>query len=449
MNLLKTELAKKLYQEIKDLPIIDYHNHLDPKEIYENKPFQNIVDMWLKYDHYKWRKMRYFGYDSHQGSKEEKFVHYIESIELEVGSPLYHWSQLELKMFFDIDEELKKKNAPIIYNQANAFLEKHPLRPQDILRKCNVKKLYTTDDLMSDLEYHKFLQEDESIPVKVYPTFRPDRLFYSFHEVLYELEEKYHEKIKTIDNLMKFLEYRVKHFDNHGSKLADHGITRFEYSQITKDEANKILRRIIEKEYSKSDMKLLEGYILQQFLVLYKKYGMTVQYHLGALRDTNTVMFNILGKDSGYDSISGFNYTDNLTTFFNHTRKLTKLPNLVIYPLNPNHYQELAIMCGTFSETKGQFQLGAAWWFNDHLQGIEQHFDILLNYLSFSEFIGMLTDSRSFLSMSRHYYFRQILCEYIGQKVQKGIMPNNYSQLKQIVKKIVYQNISRFLNQEM
>lgn len=444
---LQNETAKKLYKEIKELPIIDYHNHLDPKEIYENKPYVDLCDIWLQHDHYKWRLMRVNGSMS-TGSALHRFKQYAEAVEYAYLNPLKDWTQMELEQVFGITDELTSDNYKEVYSTANTYLKQNPTGPKELLGKFRVSSLCTTDDITSDLKYHKLLQKENN-SFQVYPTFRPDRLFHVDHleEVLAELENISGYRINSLDALEKNLVQRVAYFDEVGCKLADHGITRFEYDKTTKEQAEMLFDDYLEDDLESGEMVQLFSYLLSFLMKEYKKRNWTVQFHMGALRNTNDNAFEVYGKDSGYDAISGYNYTNILTEFLNDIERSSGLPRMILYPLNSNHYEEIAVMCGSFSkEVPGKIQLGAAWWFHDHKTAIEKHLSVFSEYLHINHFIGMLTDSRSFLSFVRHDYFRRILCNFIGDKVEQGLIRTSHERLIHLVQNIAYNNSKNYLD---
>lgn len=435
--LLNNPTSKMLYEEIKNVPIIDYHNHLSAKEIYENTPFTNISHMWLDHDHYKWRLMRFSGFQTHHGNDYERFHNYIKALEFAYGNPLLIWSQMELKEVFGISLAITSENSLAIYELANTYLNKHSIGPRELLEKFNVKALCTTNDLLEDLRYHQLLHK-ENYAIKVLPTFRPDRLFTFDSEVLFKLEEQTNIKIHTISDLKNALRKRMDYFEQAGCKLADHGITQFRYEMISDTEAE-------ERFAFKSDATLLRGYLLKFLFEEYSKRNWTVQLHIGALRNQNDQGFIEYGVDSGYDSISGDNFTKDLNAFFNDCNNQFAIPRTIVYPLNPNHYEEVASICGNFSTIDGHLQLGAAWWMNDHVEGIQKQLEVFMNYLNISKALGMLTDSRSFLSFVRHDYYRRILCNFIGDKVEQGLIPNHTKRLIKVVTDIAYNNSRNYL----
>jgi len=450
--LLQNETAKTLYNSIKDLPIIDYHNHLDPKAIYENIPFQNISKLWLEGDHYKWRLMRFAGINESSNDALVRFANYTEAIEHAYLNPLYHWSHMELKTFFNVEDQITKSNALKIYDKANKYLSIKESGPRELLMDMKVEALCTTDDLCDDLKYHKLLAEDNSFNIKVLPTFRPDRLFTfnsnDFNQVIKDLNDTTNTDITNIDLMKSALIKRLYYFNKFGCMISDHGITHFIYHTVTQDEANDILtKRIKQNDISNVEIEKLNSFFWKFLLKEYEILGWTVQFHIGALRNTNTKKFNLLGRDAGYDSISEHCFVDDFNNYLDDASKDSELPRIIIYPLNVALYEAVATMCNNFSgDVPGKIQLGAAWWFHDHKTGIEKQLTVFAEYLHINYFIGMVTDSRSFLSFVRHDYFRRILANYFGEKVEKGLIPNNIKQLIVVLQNISYHNSKRFLN---
>jgi len=454
--LLQNEVAKEIYNNIKDLPIIDYHNHLSPLEIYENKPFDNITNMWLQHDHYKWRLMRFSGIKEENitniNNKFEAFSSFVKSIEKAYLNPLYYWSHMELKTFFNVNEYLTRENTKEIYEKANRYLKNHPKGPRELLKDLKVEALCTTDDLNDDLKYHELLEKDPNFSIKVLPTFRPDKLFsfdtQIFEENIIKLEEKTSIKVIDLNSLEKALSIRLDFFENHSCQLADHGISYFKYHQTSFDQANEIfLKRYNNLSLTILEIEILNSYLLGFFLNEYSLRNWTVQYHIGASRNNNTIGYENIGVDSGYDSITNHHFVDDFNRFLNDINTKCTLPRIIIYPLNSASYEATAAMCANFSEgLKGKIQLGAAWWFLDNKRGIEKQLNIFAEFLNLNYFIGMVTDSRSFLSFVRHDYFRRILASFLAEKVEKGLIPKNMKKIAELAQNISYNNTKNFIN---
>jgi len=454
--LLQNELGKQLYQELKELPIIDFHNHLSPKEIYKNEPFTNITNLWLDADHYKWRLMRMSGVDENlitgDASELDKFKAYVGALEMAYLNPLYHWSHMELVKYFGITTVLTSENAEEIYNKANDFLAKNEIGPRDLLTQAKVEVLCTTDDLNAELEYHKLISSDNTIDIKVLPTFRPDALLNinsdSFFDVITLLEKNTLTTISGITTFATSLSKRLDYFNVNGCSVADHGISNLVYEVVTRSEASKILKkRLMQYQVTEQESNKFKVYLMKYFIKEYAIRDMVCQLHVGASRDNNDRMFKTLGNNSGYDSVSDTSFVDDLNRLLNEIHSHYPLPKMVLFNANPNDNEAMASLCGNFScKIPGKIQLGAAWWFNDHYQGIMNQLDVFSSYLNLNTFLGMLTDSRSFLSFVRHDYFRRILANYIGTNVEKGLIPNDKERLVQLVQNISYKNSKKYFN---
>lgn len=453
--LLQSELASNLYKEIKDLPIIDYHNHLSPREIFKNEPYTDITDLWLAHDHYKWRLMRASGiaeeYITGNASNKDKFLMYAKALEMAYLNPLYHWSHMELREYFGITDVLTTTNAEDIYKRANEHLETHQLGPRELLEMCNVEALCTTDDLNEDLEYHRLIKDDDC-SFQVLPTFRPDSLFRfnedSFFDVITLLEKNTSTTISGITTLAQALSKRLDFFQANGCVVADHGFTTINFVPVTKKDASMILKkRLMRGTLTPKEVDQLTNYLLMFFIKEYGLRGIVCQLHLGALRNTNQQMFQSLGRDSGYDSLSDDDYVNDLNQLLSKTSHHFELPKMIIYNLHPKDSEALASLCANFtSDSPGKIQLGAAWWFNDNYRGIINQIEVFSEYLNLSTMIGMLTDSRSFLSFVRHEYYRRILANYIATKVEEGYIPRNTDQIVNMVGNISYYNSKRYFN---
>jgi glucuronate isomerase len=454
--LLQNKLAQDLYKHIKNLPIIDFHNHLSPQELYENKPYKDITDVWLKHDHYKWRLMRASGIKEElitgSSSNKEKFKAYAEALEMAYLNPLYHWSHMELKSYFGITDLLTKDNSNVLYDTINKSLQDTNTGPRELLHQQNVEMICTTDDLNDSLEYHKLLQNDLSCKIAVLPTFRPDSLFKfndeSFFQVIHKLQRNTSTTISGITTLASALSKRLDFFQSLGCVAADHGLTDYSYQQVTKEQASSILKkRLLKEELNKKEEQQLTTYLLKFFIKEYTARNMVCQLHIGALRNTNQKMFETLGRDTGYDSLSHNNYVNDLNNLFSEINEHYGLPKTIIYNLHPKDFEALASLSGNFtSDTPGKIQLGAAWWFNDNMRGIIRQLDAYSEYLNINTALGMLTDSRSFLSFVRHDYYRRILCNYIAEKVELGYIPNHLSSLKKLVENLAYGNAKTYFN---
>lgn len=450
--MLETETAVELYNKFAaGMPIFDYHCHLSPKEIYENKPYENITQVWLYGDHYKWRAMRANGIDEKyitgDGSDYEKFMAWAKTLPYTIGNPIYHWTHLELQRFFDIYEPLNEKTADEIWNKVNAKLTSGDFKPCDFIEKSNVKALCTTDDPCDNLEYHKKIAEEEIVSAKVLPTFRPDKAIEinrcDFADYITALSETAGEKIDCLDTLLKVLADRVEYFHSVGCRISDHGIENIPFVPADKSEIDSIFKTALTgNSVSKEAEDKYKTYLLLFCAREYAKHGWAMQLHINAIRNNNSIMFEKLGADKGYDSIHDLTNAKSLSGMFDTLEKDGLLPKTILYSLNPNDNYVLATMAGNFqsSSVAGKMQLGSAWWFNDNRDGMVEQMKNLANVGLLSRFVGMLTDSRSFLSYPRHEYFRRIMCNIIGEWVEKGEYPLDWDMLEKIVKGICFNN---------
>lgn len=453
--LLYNETAKFLYHEAaKDLPIIDYHNHLNQHEILAGKNFKNITEVWLGGDHYKWRAMRANGIDESYitGDKSDyqKFLAWAKTVPNTFGNPLYHWTHLELLRYFEIDEVLNEESAPRIWEAANEKLQSEDMTARTILINKRVEFVGTTDDPVDDLKSHIALKE-ASDDLVVSPSFRPDKGLNierdDFFPWLKKLETATNRSIKTYDVFLEALKERVEFFDAQGCRSSDHGIERMFYAEATQEEVALIFaKRLKGQTLSALEVEQYKTFTLTTLGELYAKKGWVMQLHMSPLRNNSTRMFNLLGPDAGFDSMGDYLLADKLSGFLNALDINEKLPKTVLYSLNANDNNILAGMAGNFqnSEVPGKVQFGTAWWFNDTIDGMEDQMKTLANFGLISNFIGMLTDSRSFLSFPRHEYFRRILCNLLGTWVEDGKVPNDLPLLKQYVYNICYGNAKRY-----
>lgn len=454
--LLHNQTAVTLFNTFaKDMPIIDYHCHLNPQEIYENKQFRNITEAWLDGDHYKWRLMRANGVDEEfitgDGDDYEKFLAWARTIPKAIGNPLYHWTHLELQRFFGITEVLNEKNAPRIWEKANALLEQDGFRARDFILKSNVEVICTTDDPVDTLEYHQKIKEDEDFPVKVLPSFRPDKgldingdHFLGWIEKLQEVSGV---KITTYDDLLQALKERIDFFHSLGGRVSDHGLNTVVYEEATKDEVDTIFAKALAGEkVTEIEEKKYKTYTLIFLGQEYAEKNWVMQLHMNVLRNTNTRMFQKLGPDAGFDSIGDDKIAVPLMKFLDALDKTEQLPKTILYSLNPTDNYIIGTMIGNFQGggIPGKIQFGTAWWFNDQIDGMRDQMKTLANVGLFGQFIGMLTDSRSFLSFTRHEYFRRILCDIIGEWVEKGEYPRDMDALGEIVRGICYENAKAY-----
>ena len=454
--LLNNEIAKKLYHHYaKELPIIDYHCHLDPQEIYENIKFRNLSHAWLGGDHYKWRLMRANGTleDYITGSKapEEKFLAWAEVVPQLLGNPLYHWTHLELKRFFNVDDLLSPKTANMIYSNVTKQLE--TLSARKLIEMSRVEIICTTDDPTDSLIWHQKIKDDQSFKTKVIPAFRPDKAVNIelpwFQSWVQQLENAVGTQIKTLDDFKKALEERIIYFHERGSRLADHGIDHFVYEKATEEQIRRIFKKALKKEeLTQTEIKQYKGHMMVFFGKAYKKHGWVQQYHIGALRNVSTRMLEKLGPDTGFDAINDQLFANALKNCLNALDETNDLPKTIIYTLNPRDFESaITIMQGFQGEgIPGKIQFGSSWWFLDTIDGMTKQIKALANNGLLSKFVGMLTDSRSFLSYPRHEYFRRLLCNIIGEEVEKGYFPEDYEILGKLVQDISYYNAKTYFN---
>lgn len=454
--LLTSDLAKKLYHEYsEELPIIDYHCHIDPKEIAEDKNFDNITQVWLSHDHYKWRLMRQNGIDESlitgDASDYDKFIAWVKTLEVSFGNPIYHWSHLELRKYFGIDYELNSNTADEIWNICNEKLLSKELSARKIISMSKVSCIGTTDDPIDDLRWHKQLLEDESFTSKVIPTFRPDMILNitnkGFSEYIDKLSVLVGYGIKDFSSLEKALAERMDYFYAMGAKSSDHSFDIIPFRTSNISELNDIFMRGINNDtISFEDKEKFDTAIMLFLASEYAKRDWVMQLHFGVTRNTNRKMFEMVGKDTGFDRILSSGSIENLAKLLDALDAEGNLPKTVLYSLNPNDNAAIDTLCGCFNEVavRGKVQHGAAWWFNDHMTGIKNHLQSLCDYGLMTTFIGMLTDSRSFLSYTRHDYFRRILCEFIAEKVNNGEFVCDIDRLSKIVKDISYDNTNNF-----
>ena len=455
--LLESKMANKLYHNhVANLPIIDYHNHLPPNEIAENKKFKNLTEIWLKGDHYKWRAMRALGIDEKlitgNATDEDKFKAWARCMPQTIRNPLFHWSHLELKRPFGINEYLDEKSAGAIYKKCNTLLAQDKFSTQGILNNYKVELVGTTDDPCDDLADHKKIAKS-GFKCKVLPTFRPDKALNisnkeAFIQYLQKLEKVSGTKINSISTFLIALESRVNYFHQHGCRVSDHAFTQMP-SQITfTTELEKEFVQFIKNKNSSpfSQPERFSGAILLSLSRMYCKKGWVQQFHLGPIRNNNTKLVARIGVDSGTDSIGDYGQAVSLSNFLNALDQSDELTKTILYNNNPSDNEVFATMCGNFSDgnLKGKMQFGSGWWFLDQKDGMEKQINALSNMGVVSTFIGMLTDSRSFLSYSRHEYFRRILCNLFAQDMEKGLIPNDEKWIADILKNICYYNAKEY-----
>lgn len=455
--LLSTETAKKLFFDDADkMPIFDWHCHLSPKEIYENKQPEDIAQLWLGGDHYKWRAMRSFGinekYITGDSSNHEKFKAWAKVMPYCIGNPLYHWTHLELQRYFDIYEPLSEATADEIWEKANAKIAAGGFTPRELIVNSNVTHLCTTDDAADTLEYHKLIQADESFKCKVVPAFRPDKALNieqaTFLPWLADLEKVSGEKIDSYSALTETLKKRIEFFAEMGCRASDHAFVYVPYNRATPDELEAIFKKALNKE--ELTLEELDKYRTELFRFFageYAQRGWGMEVHIGAMRNNNSIMFDKLGPDTGYDSICDREIAENLSKMLNSLEAEGRLPRTILFTLNPKDNYTLGTMLGNFQsdEAASKIQFGSAWWFNDNIDGMREQMKALANLGVLGKFVGMVTDSRSFLSYPRHEYFRRILCGLVGEWVENGLYPYT-EELDDIIKGISYNNAMEYFS---
>lgn len=455
--MLKGEAAKELYTYAKDQPIYDFHCHLDPQAIYEDQPYDNIVDLWLAGDHYKWRLMRAHGVSEKNitgdASNEEKFKAWAETVSVAIGNPLYHWSHLEMRNVFGIDTVITKDNWKELYDQMNAFIVENKLSPRKLIEGADVRFIGTTDHPLDDLEWHKKIAEDETIETIVAPTFRPDEAFVdhaNFIGFTEELAAKTDKEILDFRSFMEAITDRVEYFESLGARASDISLGEIVYLEADEAELNAIFNKTLNKEeLSLEEIQKWQTEVLVELSRLYKENNFVTQIHFGALRNNNSLYFEKLGPDSGFDSIADQTaLAANVNALLDRLVQENKLPKMIWYNLNPVYNNVLANTLANFQANedgmKGQVQFGAGWWFNDTKLGMIDQMNHYADQGILANFVGMLTDSRSFLSFQRHDYFRRILASYIGEWVDDEEVPNSEELLRPIIEGISYNNAENF-----
>ncbi|MWV43953.1 glucuronate isomerase [Paenibacillus sp. HJL G12] len=454
--LLNTDTAVQLYENAaSQLPIFDFHCHLDPKEVWENQPYRNITQLWLGGDHYKWRVMRMHGigeqYITGDADDWDKFKAWAETMPHLIGNPLYHWTHLELKNVFGIEKILSPDTASEIWEECNRKLQQPEFLPRSLIERARVHFIGTTDDPLSTLEYHEKLGKEESFKSIIAPTFRPDGALFierpTYTDWIGKLGVVSGQTIHSLDAFLQALQSRVDYFAEHGGRASDHDIPHLEYIEASKEEVAEIFNiRLSGQQLTNDEIAAYRSFMLKELGKMYAGKGWVMQLHMGALRSTNTKMKELIGPDTGFDSVGETNLAQGLARFLDALDQEDALPRTVLFNLNPKDNAVLAGMMGNFYEegVPGKIQFGSGWWFNDHIDGMEKQMKDLANVGLLSHFIGMLTDSRSFLSYARHEYFRRILCNLLGDWAEQGLVPNDMKSLERMVRNIGYDNAEKF-----
>ncbi|MBR3359118.1 MAG: glucuronate isomerase [Solobacterium sp.] len=465
--LLETETAQHLFHDYSDkMPLVDYHCHISPKEIYEDRRFNNLAEVWLggknpdgTYfgDHYKWRVMRSNGVseDYITGDKPdfERFLKFTEALEMAIGNPMYHWCNLELHKYFGVTEPLTLDNAEAIWNKCNDMLQNDPnMTVRGLIRQSNVAFIGTTDDPVDSLEWHKKIAEDDTITVKVCPSFRPDKAINinkeGFCEYIAQLAKSVgKESLATADDVIAALLERLEFFAEMGCRASDHGLDYIPYRPGTPEEVNAVYAKVMNGEkISVEEAEMYQTAVLVALGKAYHRLDIAMQLHFSCHRNANERMFRRLGADTGFDMIAQNSCGQSIADLLSALDQNAECPKTIVYSLNPVDNELLGTLLGCFQgdEVPGKIQLGSAWWFNDTKSGMEDQMRALANLGLLGNFVGMLTDSRSFLSYARHDYFRRIMCNMVGNWVENGEYPNYEASLKKIVEGISYNNAARY-----
>ncbi len=456
--LLSNDIAKKLYHDYAaKLPIIDYHCHIPPQQIAEDINFKNLTEIWLYGDHYKWRAMRTNGIPENEITGDvsdwDKFYNWAKTVPYTLRNPLYHWTHLELNKPFGIQTILNQNTAKEIWDECNAKLQTPEFSCKGLIKQANVEVICTTDDPADSLEWHQMIK-DSGFETKVFPTWRADKAMAidsldDFNAYITKLAEAAGIPILCYADLLKALQLRQDYFEQMGCKLSDHGLDRFFCNDFTTAEIDSIFTKALNRQtLSDSEILKYKSAVLYQLAVMDHNKGWTQQFHIGAIRNNNTKMHKQLGPDTGFDSIGDDLVAKDLSKFLNRLATEDKLTKTILYNLNPAHNEVYATMLGNFQDgtIAGKIQWGSGWWFLDQKDGMEKQMNALSNLGLLSRFVGMLTDSRSFLSYSRHEYFRRILCNLLGQDVEKGLIPNDMELLREYVEGICYYNAKNYFN---
>ncbi len=459
--LLKSETAKKLYHDYaKKMPIIDYHCHVSPKEIYENKRFKNITEVWLGGDHYKWRIMRSNGvsedYITGEKSDKEKFIAFAKALPKAIGNPMYHWCHLELQRYFGYYGVLNEDTAEEVWNLTEKKLAEEGMSVRGIIEKSAVAFIGTTDDPVDDLQYHKLLAKDDSFKTVVAPSFRPDKAFQlsspAFPSYIKALSECSGVEITSVSALKRALAKRIDYFNSCGCKASDHGINYMVYEKLSEQELDNAFRKALGGE--EVTQKEIDAVLTEMLIFCAQKYselGWVMQLHYNCLRNPNTAMLQKLGADTGFDIIGPHNGSFALAKLLDEMYKSGKMPRIILYSLDSGDNAFIDTLLGAFQQEgyPGTIQHGSAWWFNDTRDGMVSQMKSLASLGLLGNFVGMLTDSRSFLSYTRHEYFRRILCNLLGEWVENGEYPNDIDALGKIVQDISFNNAKRFFSLEV
>lgn len=457
--LLQSSTAEKLYDTIKEMPIVDYHCHLSPQEIYEDKQFENALTVWLGGDHYKWRLMRANGVPERlitgDGTPEEKFEAWAKTLAHAFGNPLYHWSHLELKQIFGIEEYVTEDNWKSIYDKMNAVIEEEHLSPRKMMERAHVAFVGTTDSPLDTLEWHEKMAQDASLQATVAPTFRPDEAFVehvNFASFVGRLQEVTGNAVVDFASFVAAMKKRVAYFAEHGCRASDHSFTKIVCRVAATDELNHIFDKAMQGEVlTQAEIESWQTMLFTELCRMYKDAAFVTQVHFGALRNNNRRYYKLLGVDTGFDSMGDqVDLAKNLNLLLNHLEEQNVLPKSIFYNLNPSYNEVVANTLANFQANevgiKGRLQFGAAWWFGDSEMGMRNQMTVLANQGLLANFVGMLTDSRSFLSYQRHDYFRRILAGLVAEWIDSGRIPDDLNLVESFVKGIAFNNAKKYFN---
>ncbi len=454
--LLQTETAKKLYHDYAEqVPVLDYHCHLVPQEIAEDIHFKNMTELWLGADHYKWRVMRSDGveerYITGDASDEEKFHAFARALPRCIGNPMYHWCHLELQRYFGIYEPLSERNWKEVYDTCNAILQKPEMSAKNLIKMSGVTLVCTTDDPVDDLHFHDMIREDKDFDVQVLPAWRPDLVMSpekeGFTAYIEKLSVVSGVDIVDFSTMKQALVRRLDYFAERGCCISDHGLDYAEFCPVSDREMEELVKKSLGGgELSREELMTYRTMVMLFLGAEYKKRDWAMQLHYGAKRENNELVFESAGANAGIDCINPEGFRASVADFMNALNREGNLPRTILYSLNPTDNALIGTMIGCFQGdgVRGKIQQGAAWWFNDHKYGMEEHMNSLASLSLLGNFIGMLTDSRSFISYPRHEYFRRILCNFLGNLVENGEYPEDYDLLGEMVRDISYYNAVRY-----
>jgi glucuronate isomerase len=455
--LLENKTSRRLYKEYSaNKPIIDFHCHISPRMIAEDRQFDNLSQAWLEGDHYKWRAMRSNGvnemYCTGKVTDEDKFSKWAETVPATIGNPLYHWTHLELARYFNIYDLLSPSTAKKIYKKASSMLQTKEFSTRSIIKKMNVELICTTDDPTDTLEYHRQLKNSFEIPV--FPTFRPDNALKvedneKFKVYVLKLEQASGVSIKSFDTLIESLDNRHQFFHKHGCRTSDHGLDRFFFSAYAANEIDKIFKKLIDgKTITEEETEKYKASVMTELCRMNYRRGWTQQFHVGAMRNNNARKYRQMGPDTGWDSIGISQDALKISKFLSSLDDTEQLSKTILYNLNPADNEMMITMAGNFNDGSipGKVQYGAAWWFMDQKTGMEKHLKDLSALGLLRRFVGMVTDSRSFMSYPRHEYFRRLACNYIGTQVEQGLIPDDDELLRPLIEGISYTNAKEYFD---